>query len=136
MPRTLEVHVDQIGPTTGQGTARTHGVVIDRPVDKGGSDRGPLGGELLLLSLGGCFLSNLLAAVGSRSADVSNIRIQVTGTIGGAPERFEAMEMRVTAKYSDTDLMRKLVTIAERGCIVTNTLKTALVMTIALEREA
>jgi putative redox protein len=135
MPRTLEVRVDQIGPTTGQGTARTHSVVIDRPIDKGGSDRGPLGGELLLLSLGGCFLSNLLAAVGSRSAEVSNIRIQVTGTIGGAPERFEAMEMRVTAKYSDTDLMRKLVAIAERGCIVTNTLKTALVMTIALERE-
>jgi putative redox protein len=135
MPRTLEVRVDQIGPATGQGTARTHTVVIDRPVEKGGSDRGPLGGELLLLSLGGCFLSNLLAAVGSRSAEVSRIRIAVAGTIGGAPERFEAIDMRVTAKYSDTDLMRKLVAIAERGCLVTNTLKTALVITIALERE-
>ena len=109
--------------------------MIDRPVEKGGSDRGPLGGELMLLSLGGCFLSTLLAAVGSRSAEVSNIRIRVTGTIGGAPERFEAMDMHVTAKYSDTELMRKLVAIAERGCLVTNTLKTALVMTIALERE-
>jgi putative redox protein len=135
VPRILEVQVEQIGPTTGQGTARTHSVVIDRPVEKGGTDRGPLGGELLLLSLGGCFLSNLLAAIGTRSSDVSNIRITVTGTIGGAPERFEAMEMRVTAKYSDTDLMRKLVAIAERGCIVTNTLNPALVITIALERE-
>ena len=135
MPRTFEVHVDQIGPTTGQGTARTHRVLIDRPVEKGGSDRGPLGGELLLLSLGGCFLSTLLAAIGSRSSEVSNIRITVTGTIGGAPERFEAIDMHVRAKYADTALMRKLVGIAERGCLVTNTLKTALVITIALERE-
>jgi putative redox protein len=135
MPRTLEVRVDQIGPTAGQGTARTHSVVIDRPVEKGGTDRGPLGGELMLLSLGGCFLSNLLAAIGSRSAEVSNIRIAVTGTIGGAPERFEAIGLRVTAKYADTELMRRLVGIAERGCLVTNTLKTALVITLELERE-
>jgi len=135
MPRTLEARVDQIGPTTGQGTARTHSVVIDRPVDKGGNDRGPLGGELLLLSLGGCFLSNLLAAAGSRSAEVSNIRITVTGTVGGVPERFEAMEMRVAAKYSDSEMMRKLVAVAERGCLVTNTLRTALSLTIALEQE-
>jgi len=135
MPRTLEARVDQIGPTTGQGTARTHNVVIDRPVEKGGNDRGPLGGELLLLSLGGCFLSNLLAAAGSRSAEVSNIRITVTGTVGGVPERFEAMEMRVAAKYSDSEMMRKLVAVAERGCLVTNTLRTALSLTIALEQE-
>jgi putative redox protein len=133
--RTLEVQVAQIGPTTGRGTARTHSVLIDRPVAKGGTDAGPLGGELLLLSLGGCFLSNLLAAVSARSADVSNIRITVVGTIGGVPERFEAMEMRVTAKYADADVMQKLVSIAERGCLVTVTLKAALVMTIALERE-
>ena len=135
MPRTLEARVDQIGPTTGQGTARTHSVVIDRPVEKGGNDRGPLGGELLLLSLGGCFLSNLLAAAGSRSAEVSNIRITVTGTVGGVPERFEALEMRVAAKYSDSEMMRKLVAVAERGCLVTNTLRTALSLTIALEQE-
>ena len=135
MPRTLEARVEQIGPTTGHGTARTHSVVIDRPVEKGGNDRGPLGGELLLLSLGGCFLSNLLAAAGSRSAEVSNIRITVTGTVGGVPERFEAMEMRVAANYSDSEMMRKLVAVAERGCLVTNTLRTALSLTIALEQE-
>src|SRR5690242_4862006 len=109
MPRTLEARVEQIGPATSQGSVRSHSVVIDRPVEKGGADRGPMGGELLLLSLAGCFLSNLLAAVASRAADVSDIRIAITGTLGGSPERFEAMEMRVSAKYADAELMRKLV---------------------------
>ena len=135
MPRTLEARVHQASATAGQGTVRTHHIVIDRPVEKGGTDRGPLGGELLLLSLGGCFLSTLLAAVGSRSAEVSNIHIAVTATIDGTPERIEAMELRIRARYSDDEMMRKLVGIAERGCLVTNTLKAALVITIVLERE-
>jgi putative redox protein len=134
MGKTLEVQVEQIGPTTGKGTARSHAITIDRPVEKGGADRGPLGGELLLLSLGGCFLSNLLAAVASRSADVSDVRIVVTGTIDGVPERVEAMTLRVAARYSDADLMRKLVAIAERGCLVTNTLRNAVVISIELEK--
>jgi putative redox protein len=132
--KTLEVQVEQIGPATGKGTARSHAVLVDRPLEKGGADRGPLGGELLLLSLGGCFLSNLLAAIGSRSADVSGVRIVVTGTIGGVPERVEAITLRVAARYSDADLMQKLVAIAERGCLVTNTLRNALVISIELEK--
>jgi len=131
--RTLEVQVEQAGRATSKGTARHHAIFIDRPVDKGGEDRGPLGGELLLLSLGGCFLSNLLAAIGTRSADVSNVRVGVTATIGGVPERAEAMTLHVTANYTDSELMRKLVAIAERGCLVTNTLKNAMVITIVLE---
>jgi putative redox protein len=134
--RTMEAQVAQIGPNTGMGTVRTHSVIIDRPVAKGGSDRGPLGGELLLLSLGGCFLSNLLAAVAARGADVSNLHVTVVGTIGGAPERFEAMAIRVRAKFSDAELMGKLVAVAERGCIVTNTLKSALTIDLTLEHEA
>ena len=133
MARTLEVQVEQAGRATSKGTARHHAIFIDRPVDKGGEDRGPLGGELLLLSLGGCFLSNLLAAIGTRSADVSNVRVGVTATIGGVPERAEAMTLHVRANYTDSELMRKLVAIAERGCLVTNTLKNAMVITIVLE---
>jgi len=131
--RTLEVLVEQIGPKTGRGAARSHSVVIDRPLDKGGHDRGPLGGELLLLSWGGCFLSNLLAAIDTRSADVSDIRIAVTGTIGGVPERFEAITLRVAARYGDRDVMSKLVAIAERGCLVTNTLRDAVLLSVVLD---
>jgi putative redox protein len=134
MSRTLSVEVEQIGPSTGSATARSHTVMVDRPVEKGGDDRGPLGGEYLLVSLGGCFLSTLLAAVRTREADVSNVRVSVTGTIGGVPERFEAMALRVSATYADADLMRKLVAIAERGCLVTNTLNTAVAISVTVEK--
>lgn len=133
MSRIIEVQVDQIGPATSKGTARTHSILIDRPTDKGGTDRGPLGGELLLLSLGGCFLSNLLAAIGTRSAEVSNVHIAVKATVGGVPERVEAMTLHICANYKDSEFMRKLISIAERGCLVTNTLKNAMVITIELE---
>ena len=136
MPRTVSVEIEQVGPSTGSATARSHTVFVDRPVEKGGNDRGPLGGEYLLMSLGGCFLSTLLAAVRTREADVSDVRVSVIGTVGGVPERFESMALRVSGKYSDEDLMRKLIALSERGCLVTNTLKDAVAISVTLEKSA
>ncbi len=132
MANQIEVQVNQIGESTSEGTARSHTVLIDRPLAKEGEDRGPMGGELLLLSLGGCFLSNLLAAIRARSAQVADVRIHITGTLESAPPRFGAITMTVNAKYSDRDLMEKLVTISERGCIVANTLKQAVALSIEI----
>lgn len=134
MAKTIGVEVEQVGPSTSKATARSHAVLIDRPVEKGGEDRGPLGGELLLTSLAGCFMSTLLAAIRTREAEVSDVRVSITGTIGGVPERFEAMDLRVSAKYADQDLMRKLLAMAERGCLVTNTLKDAVRLSVDLEK--
>ena len=133
MSRTISVDIVQVGPSTTQATARAHTVLVDRPADKGGADRGPLGGELLLVALGGCFASTLLAAVRTRDANISDVQIAVTGTIGGVPERFETISMRVSANYDNPDLMRKLLLVAERGCLVTNTLKDAVVISVELD---
>jgi putative redox protein len=133
MNQTLEVRVEQVGPSTARGIARSHSVLIDRPVTKGGEDRGPLGGEYLLLALGGCFMSNLLAAIRAREAAVSDVRITVSGAIQGAGDRFSGLTLTVAATYDDSELMRKLVTIAERSCIVTNTLRNGVSIALRLE---
>lgn len=125
MPDQLHVTIEQQGRTTSQAAIRSHRVLIDRPTAKGGEDRGPMGGELLLAALGGCFMSNLLAAIAAREAKVSNIRTQVTGTLDGAPARFVAIDATVSADCADPELLAKLVTIAERACIVSNTLRDA-----------
>ncbi|MFC4640074.1 OsmC family protein [Deinococcus hohokamensis] len=121
----IEVQVKQISPATGQGTARTHEVLIDRPREKGGEDRGMMGGEQLLVSLGGCFLSNLLAAVRSRDADIHDVQLQITGALVSAPARFSAIEVRVSAETADRAMLEKLVEMADRACIVANTLRPA-----------
>jgi len=118
---TVEVH--QEGPSTGRGFVRTHSVCVDRPVEKGGADQGPMGGELLLVSLGGCFLSNLLAAIRARESAVDAVRVSVEARLEGIPERMTRFILRVEARYDDAELMKKLLTIAERGCIVSNTLR-------------
>jgi putative redox protein len=132
MPQ-IQAVVEQTGPSASKGTVRTHSAVIDRPAAKGGTDQGPMGGEYLLLGLGGCFMSNLLAAARARNVDISSARVVVTGTIDGAPERFTAFTMNVSASCSEPDALSKLVTIAERGCISANTLKTAGPISIELQ---
>lgn len=133
MAQTLTVQVDQIGPATAAATARSHRVVVDRPTAKGGDDRGPLGGEYLLIALGGCFLSNLLAAIRARDAAVSQVKIAVSGTIEGPPDHFAAFTMSVSAAHADGELVRKLIDLAARACAVTNTIRKAAAVSIVFE---
>ena len=136
MAQTLEARVEQDGASAAVGIVRSHRVAIDRPIAKGGTDKGPLGGEYLLVSLGGCFMSNLLAAIRARDTalgNVRNVRITVTATIEGTPDRVTAMAMTVGAEGVDREMLEKLVEIAGRACIVTNTLKRALPITVTCD---
>ena len=122
MSTTFKATIEHVNHTTSRATVRTHTVLVDRGIAKGGLDLGPAGGEYLLVSLGGCFASHLVAAIRAREAAVSNVRVAVTGTMDGAPERFTAFTMDVSAECQDSALVRKLITIAARSCQVTNTL--------------
>ena len=136
MGQTLEARVEQDGATSAVGIVRTHRVAVDRPVAKGGTDKGPLGGEYLLVSLGGCFMSNLLAAIRAREASgasISNVRIALSATVEGPPDRVTAIAMTVGAAGADRATLEKLVDIAGRACIVTNTLKLALPITVTCD---
>ncbi len=118
----IRIQLRQVSTATSEATLRTHRVLIDRPREKGGADAGPMGGELFLASIGGCFMSNLLAAINARKADLSDVQTDVTGILAEAPSRFSVVELRVIAKGSSEDLER-LAEIADRGCIMMNTLR-------------
>jgi putative redox protein len=64
---TVAVMVEQIGNTASRGNARGFELVMDRPEAKGGTNEGMMGGETLLTGLGGCLMSNLLAAAKARN---------------------------------------------------------------------
>lgn len=134
MPR-LSVEVRQMDDMpTSEGLVRGHRVLIDRPVEKGGADRGPLGGEMLLIALGGCYMSNLIAAAKARDLRVDDMKVAVQGELGETPARFAAIHMDVHGRPSDEETFRKAIEIAERACIVTNTLKAG--VPVAVRRAA
>ena len=68
-------------------------------------------------------MSNLLAAIRAREAEISEVRTEVTGTIADSPSRFSAVDLYVTADSPSQELFERLVEIADRGCIMMNTLR-------------
>ena len=67
----ITVTLNQVDDATTKAHIRDHNIMIDRPESKGGHDAGAMGGELVLAALGGCFNSNLLAAIKAR--DVTSL---------------------------------------------------------------
>lgn len=127
---TIHATVEQLDHSSSRGQARDHVLIMDRPEPKGGQDKGPMGGEALLLGLGGCFMSNLLAAAKARDIELTGARLDIAGELADAPARYTSVHMKVSAQCSAPDELIKLCTIAERGCIVANTLHNALDLTI------
>lgn len=125
----ITVSLTRTGPTASEARIRDHHLVMDRPTEKGGENAGPMGGEALLAALGGCFMSNLVAAAQARDVELGDIDVSITGTLAGTPPVYECIAMTVTGGAS-VDSLPKLVTMAERGCIVANTLKAGLTLTV------
>lgn len=130
MANQIAVQLHQVSGSTSEAQLRSHRVLIDRPTAKGGTDLGPMGGELFLAAIGGCFMSNLLAAIKARAADVTNVRTEVTGILAEAPARFSGIELHVYADSPNLELMEWLVQVADRGCIMMNTLRDTLAIRI------
>ncbi len=128
----ITVNVNQTSDSTSRGQARSHAVLCDRPESKGGVDAGAMGGELFLIGLGGCFMSNLLAAGIARESSAKNFSVDITAQLDGTPPRFTEAHIQVSADYQDRQEIEKLVVIAERGCIVANTIKDAVALTISV----
>ena len=129
----ISVTLKQHEMTASMATIREHQFVIDRPEAKGGHNAGPMGGELLLASLGGCFMSNLRAAIAAREdASVENIALTVKATLSDDMTRFSAVHMHVAA-VADGPQLKKLVTIAERACIAANTVRGPVNLTVSSE---
>src|SRR5436190_11780420 len=123
MSTTFKATIEHVNHTTSRAIVRSHTTLVDRGVAKGGYDLGPAGGEYQLVALGGCFTSHLLGAIRAREAAMTNVKVAVTGTLDGTPERFTAFTVDVTADCTDGDLARKLITIASRACQAMNTIR-------------
>jgi uncharacterized OsmC-like protein len=122
---TITVQLDKHGETSSVVSFEEHRIIIDRPTDKGGHGEGPMGGQVLLMSVAGCFSSTLYAAAQARNLKIEGLKIVVAGHISdSAPKRFEELTLEIVEGNCGNDKeFPKLLEIAERGCIAVNTIK-------------
>jgi putative redox protein len=95
-----------------------------------------MGGELFLAAIGGCFMSTLLAAVRTRGLNFTNVSAELTGTLTGTPAQFSTVDLVVTTEDADPEEFKKVVEIADRGCIMMNTLRDKLQITVRTDAHA
>lgn len=127
----VSLTVNQINASASRASVREHSLQMDRPEAKGGGNQGMMGGEALLAGFGGCFMSNLLAAANARGILLSNVKADVTGQLAEeGPSRFVAISLSVSGDCSAPDEFAKLCAVAEKGCIVANTLRGAVELSV------
>lgn len=129
----ISTEVSSISESASRGTVRNHTVTCDRPEAKGGTNEGPMGGELFLLGLGSCFMSNLLAAIQTRDLQITDIKASIVGNLDGTPPKFTEISMKLSGSFTNKDEFEKLILIAERGCIVANSIKDVIKLDITVE---
>ncbi len=101
-------------------SVRDHQVVADGPRWRYGTDDGPAPGELLLASLGSCFVNHLVRYMQFKRAFVDEVEAKVTGAF-----RFEAelevydkiiFDVKVTAPSRMEQVIEKAFKVAQREC--------------------
>jgi putative redox protein len=65
---------------------------------------------------------HLIAAATARDVRIDDLSVDVHGTLAAAPPHFESIALEVRGRSGDEATFDKLMQIAERGCIVHNTL--------------
>jgi uncharacterized OsmC-like protein len=108
-----------------EASARTHRLLIDRPVDLGGEDAGMTLGELFLSSLGTCTLLTVLTFCKNSGIPIDGGEVHLTAEMADHPKRVGAIHQRlVLTGPVDAALRERLLRVA-KGCAIHNTLEHA-----------
>lgn len=93
-------------------------LVVDEPVDVGGTGLGPMPTDLLLASMSSCYALALAWAASKRGVVLPDLQVTATGTYNG--QKFAALLLTVTTSLPAQDLA-PLLEPAKRVCYVSNT---------------
>lgn len=121
------------GTQAALGWAGGHTIVVDRPEDKaGGMGLGFNGAQLLALSLGGCFCNDLRYAAEELGVRIAAVEVSVALELEGKPLLATAATLRVTCHMGDGSDPQALVERAKTICMVANSLRRGVPVTIEL----
>jgi putative redox protein len=112
------------GGPTAIGSAGSHTLVVDRPVEGGGGGLGFNGGELLYLAVAGCISNDLFREARARDIHLTNVRVTVNGDFSGDPAVSGPLEYDVEIEGDAApDELRALVEHVDRIAEIPNSLR-------------
>ena len=119
-PHVFSVDTVWTGGIRTTSSVRGHEVVADGPHWRYGTDDGPAPGELLLASVGSCFVNHLVRYMQFKRAFVDAVEAKITGTFRFAAE-LEVYEtitfaVTVTAPTRMEQVVEKAFKVAQREC--------------------
>ena len=123
------------GTQAAMGWAGGHTIVVDRPEGKaGGMGLGFNGAQLLALAIGGCFCNDLRYVADEMGVGLGTIAVTVTVDLEGEPLIATSATMTVTCKTTDGADADAVIDRAKASCMVSNSLKQGVPVTIRAER--
>jgi organic hydroperoxide reductase OsmC/OhrA len=128
----MSVELRSVGDTeTALGWAGGHTIVVDRPEGKaGGMGLGFNGAQLLALAIGGCFCNDLRYVADEMAVKLGKIAITVTVDLEGDPLVTTSATMKVSCETLDGSDPQKVVDGAKQTCMVTNSLRQGIPVSI------
>ena len=120
------------GTAASVGRAGTHSVIADRPEGKaGGMGLGFNGGELLALSIGGCFCNDMQAIADEMGLSLTDVRVSVAIEFDGTPVRATDARMSVHCVLADGSDTSLLIERAKAATTIGNSLREGIPVTIS-----
>lgn len=120
------------GTQAALGWADGHTLVIDRPPGSaGGMGLGFNGGQMIALSIGGCFCNDLRYVAHAMAVDLVEIEVDVTIELDGSPPLVTSASMAVRIEATDPDAdLAELLRRAEASSTVSNSVRRGFPVTI------
>ena len=104
-------------------------LVVDEPVEVGGTGAGPMPTDLLLASLSSCYALALTWAARKQGVELPDLEVTATGTYRGT--KFASLLLTVESSLPEEHLLA-LLEPARRACYVSNTFAHVPDVTVAL----
>lgn len=120
------------GTRAAVGRSGKHHVIADRPEGRfGGMGLGFNGGELLALSIGGCFCNDMQAIADHMGVTIADLKVSVDVDFGGEPVRATDARLTVECTLADGSDPSELIDRAKADTTIGNSIRAGIPVQIA-----
>lgn len=117
------VEVETVTPKTTLAKARIHSFYVDKPVEKGGTEKGPMASEYFLASLASCHITTAHKVAEKRRVGLEKVRVVAGAWFDGDVMSRIRLDIHVkgTLTVEERDTVFRLT---ERICTISQATKT------------